>query len=96
MMSNNHVHQIGVRRQFENTILNQWKKFLLLIGRKGAEHYQNYWKSLPRHLQTHNTVELIQFVERYLADVPLWNNQGGMVPAEFNLDSYQNVVTNIG
>ena len=95
-MTDQYISKLGDRRQFENTLINQWKKFLLLIDRKGAEHFRDYWKSFPSHLRTPNTIELIQFVDQYLADLPLWSTKDTMVPAEFNLDSYQEVITDLG
>lgn len=73
--------------QYPNTLINQWKKYLLIGGKHAMEHWLSYWQSMNDDSQ--NRRELIKFCKGYLHDLRTY---GGInPPGEFNLVNYRNV-----
>ena len=75
---------------YPNTLVNQWKKFLLMIHKDGVSQYLKYWETFPE--KSENTKELIRFCKNYLSDIPLWGVTSSITPREFNLINYEEVI----
>lgn len=72
-----------------DTILNRWKKFLLHCSLRSLEEYRLYFNTMTE--TTVNAKELVRFITELLYTK---NNSffNPVLPAEFNLKYYQDVV----
>lgn len=63
-----------------------------MIDPRTAKEYLNHWLSYQN--KSVNMITLTEFLKGYLNDLTL-RSQNTPVPAEFNLQNYQDVVVNI-
>lgn len=81
------MNYVTYKRQFEDTVINRWKKFLVSQSIDNVLNFIQYWKRLE---QTQNTEILIEFASALVHDLK-YRIEGTRVPAEFDITCYNNV-----